>query len=104
MAVAVQFAQNHPLDKNHAMPAWIALEELLLKRPRTSYALAVALGGVAKDGEAFMEDGQTKAPQPVARLVKSKLRGRDDEWTRCVKTETFFGEDVVWLLTKQPRT
>jgi hypothetical protein len=104
MVAALQFAQNHPLDKNHAMPAFVALEELLLKRPRTSYSLAVALGGVLKDGEAFLENGEKRAPQPLARLVKSKSKGRDDEWTRCITTETFFGEDVAWSLTKQPPT
>jgi hypothetical protein len=104
MLAVFRFAQNHALDKNHAMPAFIALEELFLRRPRTNYSLAVALGGVVKHGDAFMEDAETKTPQPVARLVKSKLRGRDDEWTRCITTKTYFGEDVVWLLTKQPRT
>jgi hypothetical protein len=104
MVAALQFAQNHPLDKNHAMPAFVALEELLLKRPRTSYSLDVALGGIVKDGEAFMEDGETKAPQEIKRLVRRKLKGRDDVETRCISIETFFGEDVAWSLTKQPPT
>lgn len=102
MLAVYQFARDHPLDKNHPMPCYIALEELFLKRPRTGFLLCTALGGIVKDGEVFLEDGETKVPQAIARLVKYKLRGDDNEHTQCVTIEMFFGEDVVWLITAEP--
>jgi hypothetical protein len=91
------FARDHPLDKNHPMPLGVAFEELFYKRPRLGFPLYTGLWGVVKNGNVFLDDGKTRAPQSIARLVKYKLRGDDNEYTRCVRVVYAF-----WAITKEP--
>ncbi|NVM23372.1 MAG: hypothetical protein HWN68_16505 [Desulfobacterales bacterium] len=117
MRLTREFADKYPLSAHQPMPMALAFEELVYKRPKHH----VILKGYAyfKDADnpnlvlrvpvpqaseliahghepiVLLEDGVTKAPQPIARLVKYRLRGDDNEIVKQIRI--IFNRDSNWV-------
>lgn len=116
MGAIMDFADKHPLDKHHPMPYLVAFEELFYRRPNLRFMATIGLHGFYSEKGVFLfhpkkirvdESGKLlidwlKAPQPIARLVRSKAKGDDNKYTRCVDIETFVDGTIAWAVTKEP--
>jgi len=106
MGAVMDFADRHPLDKRHPMPLMVAFEELFYKRPVVNFSFIAGLRGYYKNGNVFLEDCKTEAPDEIARMVERKLKGHKHEFTDCIDIVEMYADGDksagFWAFTKEP--
>jgi hypothetical protein len=120
LGAVMDFADKHPLDKHHPMPYLVAFQELFYRRPNLRFMATVGLYGFYSEKGVFLfhpkkisfdENGKLlvdwlKAPQSIARLVRSKAKGNNNKYTRCVHLDEGGADGDFsygfWAITKEP--
>ena len=120
LGAVMDFADKHPLDKHHPMPYLVAFEELFYRRPNLRFMAITGLHGFYSEKGVFLfhpkkisfdKNGKLlvdwlKAPQPIARLVRSKAKRKNNKYTRCVHLDEGGADGDFsygfWTITKEP--
>lgn len=121
-----EFARRHLLSKKRPMPFRAAFEELFNKRPQRKPTLGgyvyfedeanpnlLLRGPIMKPPEliasghepvVLLDDGVTKAPQAIARFVKYRLRGDNNEVVNKIRISNWRFNSGEWQITSLDST
>ncbi len=97
---AQKLADVYRLRKNYPTPLALAFEDLIYNRPRPQPTLrGYFIIGNENQLDVVLEDAITKAPHAIARVIKYRWRGDDNEVTRQIRIFNRHSSSGEWQIT-----
>lgn len=93
------FAREHPLGNRRPMPVIVAFEEIVYRGPRPEFVLRGFFHGTDKP-VVLLEDAVTKAPEAIARMVRYRIRGDDNEVVRRIRIFNRVRDSGEWAINQ----